>query len=393
MNFLLKHSAALLGTLLISINTTVIYAALPAIGADFQQPLSALQWVINGYVLPIALLILVFSITGDHLGHRRVFTAAMIFFAAGSVLAALSPGLHILILSRVIQGFGGAMLMASSQPLIMLEGNIKSGAAAYSAALGGGSVLGPILGGALVSTASWRLIFWLNVALAVASILLRTFASPSRDSTAPRPSDGAPKKLFSWQVFSNRDVVISMGAAALGNACLIGLAAYATTFIIDGLGYSAIMAGVILLPLSVGALLGAVLSSRLREAGPFALMIGALVLMGIGLALMSPVTDHSPGWVLAPGGVLAGLGLGLLTSATSRGAVQATPRQWTGAASGAVSMMRQLGTFLGVFVWGLFIAGAVTAGDLRSILLSAAASVLVVALLITAIQLKTSPNN
>ncbi len=167
--------ATVLGSGLTFIDGTVVNIALPHISKDFHSNAAALQWTVNGYTLSLAALILLGGSLGDRYGRRRVFVTGVAWFAAASLLCGLAPDIEVLIAARVVQGVGGALLVPGS--LAILEASFhpddRSRAIGAWSGLGGiAGALGPFLGGWLVQAATWRLVFLINVPLAVLVVVV-----------------------------------------------------------------------------------------------------------------------------------------------------------------------------------------------------------------------------
>ena len=167
------------------IDGTVVNVGLPALQAGLDATAANVQWVVEGYALSLSALLLLGGALGDRAGRRRIFALGIALFAVASIVCGLAPDIHWLIAARVVQGIGGAMLVPGS--LALLSANFppdRRGQAigtwsAFSAAATG---VGPVLGGWLIQTVSWRAIFWLNVPLAAATLLICLHKIPeSRD--------------------------------------------------------------------------------------------------------------------------------------------------------------------------------------------------------------------
>jgi EmrB/QacA subfamily drug resistance transporter len=175
------------GSSLAMLDTTVVNVALAHLGRDLHADFTTLQWVINGYTLSLAALILLGGALGDRFGRRRVFVTGVIWFAAASALCGLAPTAGLLVAGRVLQGVGGALLTPGSLALIAasFRPEDRSSAVGSWSGLGGvAGAIGPFLGGALVMW-SWRAVFWINVPVAVLVVLIAVRHVPeSRDSDA-----------------------------------------------------------------------------------------------------------------------------------------------------------------------------------------------------------------
>ena len=162
--------ATVLGSAMASIDATVVGIALPAIGKDFHASLSTLQWVVTAYTLTLAGLLLLAGSLGDRYGRKKIFLIGVVWFALASVLCGIAPNAPVLIAARAVQGIGAALLTPGS--LAIIEASFRpddrsKAIGAWSGLSGVGTAIGPFLGGWLISAASWRLIFYINLPLAI----------------------------------------------------------------------------------------------------------------------------------------------------------------------------------------------------------------------------------
>jgi EmrB/QacA subfamily drug resistance transporter len=181
-------AAAVLGSGVAALDSTIVNIALPVIGREFGVGVADLQWVATGYLLTLAGLLLLGGALGDRYGRRRVFLIGVVWFGLASLLCGLAPNITFLILARALQGIGGALLTPGS--LAILEASFEPGDRAKAigawSGLGGVAVaVGPFLGGYLIAAVSWRLIFLINIPLIVAVVLVTLRHVPeSRDPAA-----------------------------------------------------------------------------------------------------------------------------------------------------------------------------------------------------------------
>src|SRR5215472_2669022 len=154
-------AAAVLGSSLALLDSTVVNVALPTIGRDLGTSLAGLQWTVTAYTLTLAGLILLGGSLGDRAGRKRVFLIGVVWFALASVLCGAAPNAPVLIAARAIQGVGGALLTPGSLAI-----------GAWSGLSGVAIAIGPFVGGWLVQAVSWRLIFAINLPVAVAVIVV-----------------------------------------------------------------------------------------------------------------------------------------------------------------------------------------------------------------------------
>src|SRR5437870_6069956 len=163
--------ATVLGSSMVLLDTTVVNVALPWMGRDLGAGLDGLQWTISGYLLTLSALILLGGSLGDRFGRRRVFVIGVTWFAAASLVCGLGPNLLLLVVARIVQGIGGALLTPGSLAIIEASFVKEDRGKAIGAWLGLGGIataVGPLVGGYLTQAVSWRWIFLLNMTLAVA---------------------------------------------------------------------------------------------------------------------------------------------------------------------------------------------------------------------------------
>jgi EmrB/QacA subfamily drug resistance transporter len=389
-----------------AIDATVVGIALPSIGRDLHTSLSELQWVVSGYMLTLAALLLPSGALGDKYGRRRVFQLGVVWFTIASLACALAPGATVLILMRVLQGVGAAMLTPGSLAIIEASFDEDSRGQAIGAWSGLGGVataLGPLLGGYLIAAASWRWIFVINLPIGVAVFWVSARRVPeSRDASASGPVDiggsmlavaglvGITYALIQGPAtgWSHPDVVIMLllgGAAAVAfflaerstGSPMLPLSAFrvrqfcvtnGVTFIIYGaLGgalflfpvelqvadhYTALESGVALLPLTAVMLLLSARSGRLASRiGPrLQMSVGPLV-VGLGLALLGRTSTDSwyPAGVL-PAVIVFGLGLAITVAPLTSTAMSALASEHAGVASAVNNDVARAGSLIAVAV-------------------------------------------
>jgi EmrB/QacA subfamily drug resistance transporter len=183
---------AILGSAVVTIDSSVINVALPAIARDLGGGLSAQQWVSNAYLLALGSLILIGGSLGDIYGERRVFTVGVAAFGVTSVACALAPTIGVLIAARALQGAAGALVTPSSLAIIVAAFGQKQRGAAIGSWTAWGSIaaiIGPLAGGAIVDQGSWRWIFAVNVPLVAATLVLIYIAVPASTRIVKRRVD------------------------------------------------------------------------------------------------------------------------------------------------------------------------------------------------------------
>src|SRR5580692_5183692 len=162
--------------LIVGLDVTIVNVALPSIGQEFHAPLSGLQWTVDAYTLVLASLLMLSGSTADRLGRRRTFVIGLITFGAGSLLCSLAPNLGTLIVFRMMQAVGGSMLNPVAMSIITNTFTIPRERAqaigVWAAVVGVSMALGPVVGGALVSSVGWRSIFWINIPIGLTAVVL-----------------------------------------------------------------------------------------------------------------------------------------------------------------------------------------------------------------------------
>ncbi len=181
--------AVCVATFMLLLDITIVNIALPNVARDLDASFSDLQWLVDAYALSLAALLLAAGAAGDLFGHRRVFACGLALFGLGSLLRSVAPGIGWLVAARVVQACGGSMLNPVAMSIItntFTEPRERAQAVGvWGAVFGISMALGPIVGGALVSSVGWRSIFWINVPVGLAAIGLAARFVP--ESRAPHP--------------------------------------------------------------------------------------------------------------------------------------------------------------------------------------------------------------
>ena len=358
-------AATALGSGMAFLDGTVVNVALPAMGEDFHANVAGLQWIVNGYMLMLASLILLSGSLGDKFGRRKTFVIGVIWFAVASVICAFAPNLEVMIAGRVLQGIGGALLTPGSLAILQTtfqHSDRGKAVGAWSGLTSVAAAVGPFVGGSLVDSGYWQAIFLLNVPLALATIVVTLRHVPeTRDETAPARLDYTGAALATVGLagltygliragdsgFTDPGVVGSLliGVISLAvfveverrsshpmlppgifknirftGANLVTIAVYGAlgtaTFLVvvylqTGLGYDAIWAGASLLPMTLLMLFLSGYAGGLSDRiGPQLPMTVGPLLMAGGFLLMLRIGPGSNYFVdVLPGVVVLGLGL------------------------------------------------------------------------------------
>jgi len=370
------------------LDATVVNVALPTIGAELDASVAGLQWILSGYTLTLASLILIGGALGDRFGRRRVFLVGTVWFAAASLLCGLAPTLSMLVAARALQGVGGAFLTPGSLAIIQASFASRDRAravGAWSGLAGVAAAIGPFIGGWLIGAGSWRLIFLINLPLAAVVAMASRHVPETRNPSSVGGIDVAGAGLISaglagvtWALIEGGERGASGAALAVGAAGLAALAGFVAverrashpmlpldifrsrqftaanlvTFAVYAgmgmtffllvvnfqqlLGYSPMQAGVATLPITALMLALSARAGMLADRiGPRLPMTIGSAVMAAGLVLLSRVQAGTTylGTVL-PALVVFGLGLTLTVAPLTATVLAAAATRFAGVASG-----------------------------------------------------------
>jgi EmrB/QacA subfamily drug resistance transporter len=403
------------GLFILMLDSTVVALALTSIRHDVDATSAGLQWIMNGYLLVITAFVVTGGRLGDMFGRKRLFLIGMTLFALGSVVSATADDQLTLICGRAVQALGAAPMLplslaivcnvfpASEQPRAL---GIWAGISAV--ALG----FGPLLGGALVDL-DWRLIFWINLPIALAGIAIVWRAAP--ESTDPGSGTRVDVPGLIALAVGLTAVVLALiqaedwsdgavaGCAALGVALLYGfwwiehrsrepivdfslfrngpyLGASAAAFALVGAywavmffqpqylqdvrGHSAVLSGLLIMPVTAPMIVVSPFSGRLiARFGARALMTVGMVLGALGLIALTGIGAHSSYALLLAGYLPFGIALGLVYAPMSTAAMAAMPGEKVGIASGVLAMDRVMAGTVALAVTGAVFHALVSGGD------------------------------
>ena len=398
-------AVAVLGSGMAFLDGTVVNVALPDIGEDLGASTSSLQWILNGYLLTLASLILLGGSLGDRHGRRRIFVIGVAVFTVASLLCAAAPNASMLVAARLLQGIGGALLTPGS--LAMIESSFRPAdraraIGAWSGLGGVATALGPLLGGYLVEAVSWRAIFLINLPLGITVAVMAVRHVPeTRDPTASgrldfggaalaalglagttyalieapdnwpsapvligaiggavalaafvvaerrSPNPMMPLGMFASRQFSAANLVTFAVYAALGGFFFLFVA-----FLQVSLGYSPLAAGAASLPVTALMLAFSARSGALaqRIGARIPLTVGPLVIAA-GLLLMTRI-DPGDSYVtgILPPVIIFGLGLTLVVAPVTATVLAAADARHSGIASGINNAVSRVASLLAVAV-------------------------------------------
>ena len=384
------------------LDITIVNIALPDIQRDLDASFSDLQWVVDAYSLSLAGVLLAAGSLGDRLGRRLIFVWGFAIFTVASLLCGLATDPTFLNLARVLQGFGGAAMFATTLSLIAQEFQGPERATAFGiwgATVGGAVAIGPLVGGALTDAFGWEWIFFVNVPIGIAAIALTLSKVAESRATDPEPIDWAGAVLFSGALFllvfalvrgnaegwSSFQITGSLIAAAVLllaflaierrsshpmldlhlfrkpafvgvsivafclSASMFAMFLYITIYMQSILDLDPLDAGVKFLPITLLSFFVAPVAGQLLTRVPARVFFGlGLGLTGIGLLLMGGISSDSEWTTLLAGFLLAGAGIGMANPAIASVAVGVVPAVKAGMGSGINNTFRQVGIATGI---------------------------------------------
>lgn len=403
--------------LLVTMDLTIVNVALPALRRDLHASVAGLQWAVDGYTVVVASLLLLSGSMADRFGRRRVFQIGLGVFGLGSLLCSVAPSVEVLVACRMLKAVGGAMLNPVAMSIVVgTFTDPKERARAigvWGAVFGVSMAAGPLLGGLLVDHVGWRAIFWVNVPVAVAAIVLAARFIPESRSDRRRPVDVVGQALIATGLLGLTSTLIDAHRAGWASApiivrfCVTGaafaafvlwesgraaplldlrffrslpfalstllamasFAAFAgflflnSLYLQEGRGLSASAAGIRTLPIALGLLVCSPLAGRLVGAGRarLALVVAGAAFATGALALTGLAAD-TPLPLLVVAYAIFGVGIGSVGPPVNTTAVSGMPAAQAGLAAAVASTSRQIGAAIGVALSGSFSAQPVLSG-------------------------------
>jgi EmrB/QacA subfamily drug resistance transporter len=396
-----------LSLLMVAMDVTIVNVALPSIRQDLHASISGLQWVIDAYTMVVASLLMLAGSMADRFGRRRVFQIGMALFTLGSLLCSVAPSVQGLVAFRILQALGATMLNPVAMSIIantFHEPKERARAIGVWGAVAGISMaLGPVIGGALTETIGWRSIFWVNLPVGLAAMVLAARYIPESKAPRPRRVDPLGQLLVFVILATVTYAVIEGPHAGWGSNTIIGLFATAVLALIALLvyeprrhdplidvrffrsapfssatliavcsfsafsgflflnalylqevrGLSAFHTGLCTLPLALATMLCSPLSGRLvgtHGTLPSLLVSGGATI--VSALIMTQLTATTPLPILLFNYALFGVGFGMVNAPITNTAVSGMPKAQAGLAAAVASTSRQIGASLGVAVAG-----------------------------------------
>jgi EmrB/QacA subfamily drug resistance transporter len=398
---------------MIMLDNTVVNVALPSIQRDLGADLSELEWIVTGYALTFASLMLVGGKVADAYGRRLVFVIGIVVFTLASLLCGLADSSEMLIGSRILQGAGAALMNPATLSIIAATFPPRERGSAIGIWAGTSALalaIGPLVGGLITEHVNWNWIFFINVPVGVLGIVASfLFIDESRDETHAsldlpglvtsalglfaltyalieantygwtsgrivaafvlaavslgsflvierrRREPMLPLALFSDRTYTGANLVVLLVALAM-----FGVFFFVSLYMQNILGYSPVQTGAAFLPLTVLIILVAPIAGRTSDRiGSRGLMTAGMILVATQLILFSRLAIDSTFWNLLPGLLVGGVGMALTMTPSAAAATRSVPVDKSGVGSAVLNSARQVGGTMGVAIMGAIMASEV----------------------------------
>ena len=409
------YASLLVVMFLSAMDQTIVGTALPTIVGDLGGA-AHMAWILTAYTLAITVAMPVYGKLGDLVGRKNLFLVAIALFLIGSALCGTADTMTQLIIYRFIQGLGGGGLMISSQAITgdLIPPRVRGTYMAPMGAMFGiASILGPIIGGWLTDSVSWRWTFWINLPLgilafiaialvlrlpssrltspidwwglallnagAIAIVLMATWGGNQYEWTSPViiglgavglvcwglfafVETRAADPILPWSILTSRTFIVSTLVGMLAMGGMIGVLSYLPTYLQMVYGYSATGSGLLLVPITIGMLVSSILSGVLvSRTNRYRLypIVGPLVAAGASFWL-SRLTTSSPVWQISAATFLMGAGVGLFFQLLVTVVQNALPARYLGTATSGNNFFREVGVSLGASLIGAAFSSGLT---------------------------------
>ncbi len=396
---------------MIMLDNTVVNVALPTIQQDLDIGVSELEWVVTGYALSFAVLMLSGGKLADMFGRRRVFLTGLAVFTLASLLCGLAANAELLIAARVLQGVGAACMMPATLSIITATFPPRERGAALGIWAGVSAMalaIGPLVGGLIAEHVGWNWIFFINVPVGLVGLVAARLIIPESKDTSKEQRLDLPGLLtsgialfalvyalieanglgwtsplilglfalalvsgaafvilelrqrvpmFDMRLFRNPTFAGANTVALLVSLAMFGVFFFISLFMQNVLGYSAVHAGAAFLPMTILIILVAPVAGKASDRlGSRWLMTGGMTLVACSLLMFAQLQPDSSYFSLLPGMVLGGFGMAITMTPMTAAALSSVPVDKAGVGSGMLNTFRQVGGSLGIAVMGAILA-------------------------------------
>jgi len=408
--------AVTFGLFMIMLDNTIVNVALPSIERDLHISISELEWVVTGYALTFAVLMLTGGKLADYYGRRRIFILGLAIFTASSLACGLAPSAGFLIAARIVQGAGAALMNPATLSIIVATFPPKQRGMAIGIWAGVSAMalaIGPLLGGVISEHLHWSWIFFINIPVGVIGILVaRVVIRETKDTSSDQRLDLPGLAVSAIGLFSltyalieantygwtSTRILVLFGVAAVSlvlfvylethqrrpminlslfrnptfagsNAVMLlvalamfGVFFFVSLFIQNVLGWTATQAGASFLPMTVLIVVVAPLAGKLSDrVGSRWLIGGGMTLVSGSLLIYASLDETATFWNLLPAMLIGGVGMAMTMTPTTATAMKSVPTDQAGVGSAVLNSMRQVGGSMGIAVMGAIVGAYVTA--------------------------------
>jgi len=409
-------AAVAFGLFMIMLDNTIVNVALPSIERDLHVSISELEWIVTAYALTFAALLITGGKLGDLYGRKLIFIVGIAIFTLSSLACGFAPNAGFLIGARMVQGVGAALMNPASLSIITATFPPRERGQAIGIWAGVSAMalaIGPLIGGVIVENLNWNWIFFINVPVGIAGIVVSWFViTESRDMSREQSIDvpglvtsslglfaltyaliegnshgwSSPEilglfaasavLLVAFVVLEHRQrlPMLDLDLFKIGSftganivAMLVSLGMFGVFFFVslyvqNILGYSPTQAGALFLPMTILIIIVAPIAGKLSDRiGSRWLMGAGMTIVGISLLLYQRVGLHSDVWTLLPSMLLGGVGMAMTMSPMTAAAMGSVPVDKAGVGSGVLNSFRQMGGSLGIALMGAIVASYVSA--------------------------------
>jgi EmrB/QacA subfamily drug resistance transporter len=408
-------AVVVLGAVMSILDVTVVNVAINTLSRDFESPLSTIQWVATGYTLALATVIPLTGWAADRFGTKRLYMISIALFMGGSALAGAAWSAESLIFFRILQGFGGGMIMPAGMTILTRAAGpdrIGRVMAVIGVPMLLGPILGPILGGWLVDEVSWRWIFYINVPIGIVALIASLRILP-KDQPQPNhrldflglamlspglalliyglaetASEGgfgsvkvlgpmlvgaaligafirhglrASEPLIDLRLFANKTFAAAAGSMTLFAVAFFGAMLLMPLYFQTVRGESALSAGLILAPQGLGAMITMPIAGRLTDrTGPGRIVLTGMTLIAIGFIAYTQLGAETSYWLLELSLFVMGMGLGATMMPTMSAAMQTLRHAAIAKASTTLNIIQQVGGSIGTAAMAVLLTHALS---------------------------------
>lgn len=399
-----------LGWFMASLDNTIVNVALRSIGENLQTDVTGLQWVVDSYALVYASILLTAGALGDRLGNKQMYLTGLLIFSAASTLCGCAPTLWVLLVARVVQGLGAALMTPNTLALIsksFADPVARVRAIAFWAIIGALALtLGPMIGGFLIGALGWRSIFFINVPIGIIAFIMTLRLVATSAPLGKRQLDlaaqvtiiialsaltfalieGSHQGWFSPFILCDMALFVIAGgmfilielrsqapmlslnlfllptfSATTVAGLILNFGYYGFIFLLSLFfeqvrGYTPLITGLALLPMTASIIVGNIIAGRLiGRSGPRLPLSLGFAVCGIGLLALGFITATAPYLTFFSILLITGLGMGLAVPPLTSALLGTVSQEHSGVASGVLNASRQVGGVIGVALFGALI--------------------------------------